>query len=168
MIAISTNMGDVLLQLRDRVSALSAPAICLQMATAVLPELRKRIHTDGQAADGSQIGTYTKEYMKVRTGSGFQSKTIARGARKGQSRDRFNRTSDSKVVASLTRNMEDNLVVIPKETGAEIGWIVDGQNNYKKSIWVEETYNKSIYSLTDKEREIAFETANSEVERILA
>jgi len=39
------------------------------VATSLLGDVKNRIHEDGKAADGSQIGTYSKGYMVVRTNS---------------------------------------------------------------------------------------------------
>jgi len=184
MITFSTNMSEVIATISDKISRIDADRISLMMAQEVLPELRKRIHVRGEGSDGSQIGVYSDGYMKVRTGDFGNRKKITRGKNKGQSDQRsagvftkgankgkprplYNRTDDKKVVASLTREMEDGMLAIPLGNGKSgIGWL--DKYNFDKSQWVEETYKKNIYQPTEEEREIAIRTAKNEVERILS
>lgn len=73
-------------------------------------------------------------------------------------RPKYNRSSDPKVVASLTRQMENDFVVIPTETGYGLGY--NNPLNRQKADHVEATYKKSIFSTTQKENEQIIEIAN--------
>ena len=70
-------------------------------ALAVLPELRERIHVKGENSNGTKIGTYSNSYMKVR--------------------ERYNRTADKDVVASLTRELENGYTLKATDNGYTIG-----------------------------------------------
>jgi hypothetical protein len=150
------------------------------VALAVLPELVVRVHQKGKDAEGGQIGTYSPGYMKVRTGN-YPGTQLKRGANKGNFRDKktagqagvftkgdkkgsprpvYNRSSDTTVILSLTRQMENDTSVIDTETGYGIGYI--NPDNFKKAMYCEETYNKKILSkLTKEEEEIAYKAADN-------
>lgn len=70
------------------------------MAVSLIPVLRNRIHVEGKKSDSSTIGTYSNSYLNYR-----QKKP-------------FNRTSESKVVLSLTRQMENDLSVVDDGKGS--------------------------------------------------
>lgn len=144
--------------------------ILRQVALAVLPELRHRVHVEGKDASGNQIGTYSPEYMKLRTGNYGNSGKVSRGPNKGKLKDagkftkglniktfgtiiedtpkegkprpQYHRSNDTKVILSLTRQMENDLSVVETPTGYGIGYLNDF--NYQKAIWCEETYKKPI------------------------
>lgn len=142
-----------------------------ELAVVMIPIIHERIHVDGKAADGSQIGNYTPEYMKVRTGIYPTNEKYKKGKKKGQSkavgvytkgknkgaqRPQYNRTSDTKVVLSLTRQMENDYAAIL----GNISWGIGFNNpiNFDKAGWNEETYKKKIYALTNNELEFAEKT----------
>ena len=55
-------------------------------ASTVIGEVRKRIHVDGRASDGSQIGSYSRGYLKVRSGLYPSAKVGQSGKSKGKVR----------------------------------------------------------------------------------
>lgn len=161
--------------------------ILRQVALAVLPELRHRVHVDGKDSAGNQIGTYSEGYLRLRTGNYLNSKKVSRGANKGKLKDagkftkglnikvfgtivedkpkkglarpQYHRDADPKVILSLTRQMENDLSVIETSTGYGIGYLNDF--NYQKAIWCEETYKKPILSqLTTDEQAYAEKAAD--------
>lgn len=151
------------------------------VAFAVLPEVKKRVHIDGKASNGEQIGTYSPEYMKIRTGnfgnsakfskgkhkgSVKDSGTFSRGKNKGEQRPRYNRTGDTRVIASLTRQMENDMSVLATGSGYGIGY--NNPDNFNKSQFVESTYKKDIWSLTTDEKELATATAQQFVNDFLS
>jgi hypothetical protein len=104
-------------------------------ALAVLPELHDRIHVQGKNSKGSKIGTYSNSYMKVR--------------------ERYNRTSDKDVVASLTRQLEGGYTL----KATDKGYTIDNfgntiENDSKTKIdYLTEKYG-DIWLLTEAELEI--------------
>jgi len=100
--------------------------------------------------------------MKVRTGvfiNSLKSKSgklknagvFSKGKNKGAPRPRYNRTADTKVIASLTRQMENDEKVIAIPKGYGIGF--SNPLNYNKSQWVEATYNRQgkIFAMNEGE-----------------
>jgi len=146
-----------------KLNNLDTDNMLLEIATDLKAEIRKRVHVRGETADGSKIGTYSEEYMKVRTND-FKSKTVARGVRKGQKRPVHNRDNSRKVILSLTRQMESGLSVIKTEGGYGIGH--SNSHNYDKAIWNEERYGKPIWDLSEKEKQMAENIVEKYVRKI--
>lgn len=188
MISYSSNIKIVVKAKLEQIQVLrnNPDPVLRTVALAVLPELKHRVHVDGLDSSGSPIGTYSPGYMKIRTGDFLNADRKTKGAKKGelknadkytkgsdikifgtivqetskvgQNRPKYNRTSDPKVVASLTRQMENDTSVIQTGNGYGIGYL--NPLNFKKALWVEETYNKPILTkLTTGELELAKKTA---------
>lgn len=128
-------IGNILAKFRE----LDNPeTVSRAAALALMPELRHRIHVEGKKTDGSAIGTYSNSYLKLR-----QSK--------------YNRTSDSTVIASLTRQLENGYILKATENAYTIGNA--SPYNDEKIQHLEEKYG-AIWQLTEKERELTQIVAN--------
>lgn len=180
VIKISTNLqqfGEALKEsLRKALSPEAAlrPAILLQIV-----KMHDRIHVEGKASDGGQIGEYSKGYLAVRSGVFQNSPKISRGVNKGKAknagtftestirlnkktgvfsgedkvgkfRPNFHRGTDKKVIASLTREMENDYAAVAAQPNG-YGISFNNQHNYDKSTYVEKTYNKPIFAMTKEE-----------------
>lgn len=176
MFAITTNINQVVGNLIAKTNRIASPQgtdkLLRSMAIDTAGEMAYRIHTIGENADGSQIGTYSKEYMKVRTGtfsnnhvSGGKNRgqpkqrqagVFSKGKNKGATRPSYNRTADTKIIFSLTRQMENDFGL--KETNEPIktatGYGVGFKNplNADKAGWLSEKH-PNVYKLSQKERE---------------
>lgn len=171
MITIKTNMTKVLQGLATKLNLLKDKEYLLRpLAIELIPQMTERIHQKGQASDGAQIGTYSDSYMKLRTGNYGNSKRVTRGDNKGKNKDagtfsrgnsigksrpKYNRSGDTKVVVSLTRQLENDWSVIATSRGYGIGFL--NSHNTDKAGWVEGTYNKKIFKLTAGEQKFAAE-----------
>jgi hypothetical protein len=179
MITLNTNLSEILGEGIRKLDSFDAKRICMMQAIYVAGEWRKRIHQDGIASDGSQIGTYSPGYMKVRTGSYSNADTYkkgkrkgeqknsglyARGDNKGKARPKYNRTNDTKVIASLTRQMENSMAAIPTDDGAAVSY--HDELSMQKSKWVEATYKKKIFALTSEEKDAVIEIARNEAKNL--
>jgi hypothetical protein len=123
-------VGNILAKFRE----LDNPeTISRAAAVAVLPEFRNRIHVEGKKSDGSAIGTYSNSYLKLRQ------------------TPRYNRTSDPEVVASLTRQLENNYITDATENAYTIKNISEG--NDKKIKHLTEQYGE-IFLLTQGEKDL--------------
>lgn len=191
---ISSNISTVFGDLASKFSAMTQPdGLLREIATSMHPIFRDRIHVDGLAADGSQIGIYSEGYMAVRTGIYKNSEKNTKGKNKGKvknagrftkgnslrayddndgnvsiigaERPRYNRNGDKKVILSLTRQMESDLSVQPTEKGYGLGY--NNSVNADKAKWAEERYKKKIFALMDSEKEQVIEIANAYTDRIL-
>jgi len=166
MITIKTNIGEVVGRNIEKIISINNDSIIKPVAIMMVGIIRKRVHEDGIASDGGQIGKYSDAYMRVRTGLYNYSKVVkagktagklksagvfSKGKNKGSERPKFNRGTDRKVILSLTRQMENDMTIIATKKGYGIGYT--NQQNFDKSQWVEKNYNKSIWNLTNSEKE---------------
>lgn len=121
--------------------------ISREIAVKMQAPIRNRIHGEGKKADGSNIGKYSSSYLKVR--------------------ERKNRGTDTKVILSLTGDMENDFTVQPTETGYGLGF--SRENNYLKAKGNEEGNSRrkgygKIYALTSEERILAIGVANKQIQ----
>lgn len=180
-ITINTNINSVLNNLASRLGQLKDRNYLLRpVAIETIANMKQRIHKDGEASDGGQIGTYSSEYMRVRTGvflnSGVyksgkrkgetkDSGVITRGPNKGERRPQYNRSGETKVIVSLTRQLENDWAVIATEKGYGIGF--NNPFNVQKMRWVEENKGKVIANLTESEQQYVTERLDELVQNAL-
>lgn len=195
MIRVKTNISTVASGLIAKMQSLQDRDKLLRaVASNVLETMKNRIHREGQAADGSQIGTYTPGYMKVRTGDFKNAKKFVKGKnagkrknagtfteavirlnketgvftgedKVGKARPNYNRTGDTTVICSLTRNMENDMKILPTKDGYGIGYSND--INGKKVDWLEDTYDKPIFTIGDLERKVITDTIQTYINQEL-
>lgn len=139
-ITVTTNLGGALSNIRAKLTELKNPELLTKpLATEQIRLMADRIHINGEASDGGQIGTYSNGYLKVR----------AANARK----------DGSKVIISLTRQLENDYAVIANsKSGYGVGF--NNPLNRQKAGWVEETYGKRIFRQTKEEREAILQFLN--------
>ena len=168
---ITSNLNEVINIISDRLEGIDIEKMTALQASTVLGAIRKRIHVEGKDSAGTQIGIYSPGYMKVRTGLYGNAKpkktgkgvnsagTHLKGKSKGSQRPKFQRKADTKVILSLTSQMENDYTIIPIENGTAIGFNTD--LSFRKSQWNEATYKKKIFSLTKEEKEIIQKTGET-------
>lgn len=128
-------MSEVMANIDQSLKTIFDPNYLLRpVAIEVLPMITERIHKDGQASDGTQIGTYSNGYLRTR--------------------EKNNRGKDTKVIVSLTRQLENNWSVLETTNGYGIGFT--NPFNADKLRWVEEMKGKVISNLNDVELNYAF------------
>lgn len=131
MATITTNITQVFNKIVSNFELLKDKEYLLRpLAIEVLPLMKERIHIEGQAADGSQIGTYSNGYMAAREKEG-----------RGESR---------KVIVALTSQLEQDWSVQPTPVGYGIGF--NNPFNAQKMRWVEEQKKKIIANLSADEK----------------
>jgi hypothetical protein len=147
MITIKSNIKLVSDGLINKLQILRDPKPLLRLvALDVLNMVTERIHEKGEAADGSQIGTYNKNYLRRR-------------------QNNYKRSSDSKIIVSLTRQLENDWAVKATERGWGIGF--NNPHNAEKMHWVEEQKDKKIAALSSSEKEYAIQKLEKEVQKSL-
>src|SRR6478735_3983744 len=130
VIKLSTNLAEVSARIRAKLEKLKDKDYLLRPICFDLIELMKiRIHEKGMNASGSAIGTYSKGYLALR-------------------QKKYKRSSDTKVIVSLTRQLENDWSVIATARGYGVGF----KNNFnlKKARWVE-VKKGVIFSMTNEE-----------------
>lgn len=117
----------------------------------------KRGKSAGQFKEKKRAGEAGKYVDRIRL-SNKEYGTFTGYEKTGTNRPVYNRTTDTKVVASLTRQMENDMNVVPSGNGYGIGYL--NIDNRKKADYVEATYKKKILTkLTLGEKELAIKTA---------
>lgn len=123
MLTYQSNIGEVTARLSSNLEAFkpggpNSDIVLRAVAVSALSQMKVRIHRDGINSKGTPIGTYSNSYL-------------ARRQKKP-----FNRTGDSKVIFSLTRNMENDLTVTAADNGSyDIGF--NNPDNAKKADWIQ-------------------------------
>jgi phage gpG-like protein len=146
-IRVRTNINLVQGSLIKKLEAIRNPKPLLRIvALDVIALVTERIHEEGKAADGGEIGQYSNRYLQLRQG-------------------KFKRSGDKKVIVSLTRQLENDWAVIATDRGYGIGF--NNPFNINKIRWVESQKGKKIGSLTDAERRYAIEKLKSLVRETL-
>lgn len=170
---INVSINNVIGELADKLKSVNTDDMLYQIVFVnILPVMRHRVHVEGLASDGSSIGTYSEGYIKVRTGN-YPETVISKGKNKGQFRDKkskgqagvftkgkskgqprpvYNYPNDSKVILSLTRQMQQDMNAFKTDNGWGIGY--SNELNYNKAIWNETRYGVVIWNLSDKEKDI--------------
>lgn len=137
---IKSNIKVVTGRIKQQIETLKNKEYLLRpVAIEVIPLMTERIHQKGEASDGNQIGTYSTYYLKLR-----QSK--------------YKRDASSKVIVSLTRQLENNWSVIATQNGYGIGFL--NPFNLQKARWVEAGKSKIIFSLSKAEQQYAIDRIN--------
>lgn len=176
MITVKTNINQLVAKDSALLKSLSNTDKMLRTAaTTVLAMMKIRIHGEGLDASGNRIGTYSPAYMKIRTGNFGNSTRVSKGtntgklkdagvfssgSKLGQARSKFNRGPDTKVILSLTRQMENDEKVIAISTN-NYGIGFSNKLNYDKSQWTEATYKRQgkIFAASTQELEAVNEIA---------
>jgi len=131
MATITTNISQVVSNLKTKFELLENKDYLLRpLATETIPLMKERIHENGEATDGTQIGTYANSYMAARERAG-----------RGESR---------KIIVALTSQLEQDWSVQPTDKGYGIGF--NNQFNADKARWVEENKGKIIFNLSADEK----------------
>lgn len=133
VINIISNIGEVTSEMKERLGVLSDPEKLLRpIAFDIIDMMTARIHIEGKASDNELIGTYSDDYLKLRQ------------------RKKYKRSADTKVIVSLTRQLENDWSVIATEdNGYGIGF--KNSHNYDKMRWVEQMKGKAIANLSPDE-----------------
>lgn len=148
MASIQSNIGEVTENIEEKIKKLGDKEyIPRTLSFDLIDLMTKRIHIDGVAADGSQIGTYNKDYLSLR-------------------RRKFNRSADPKIIVSLTRQLENDWNVIATDDGYGIGFL--NSHNFDKARWVEANKGKKIFSLSATEQQYVNDTVEQLVNDVIA
>ena len=135
---VTTNIDAIINNLEAKLNDATKQFVMLEVATALLAPVKSRIHNDGVASDGSEIGTYTNAYLKER--------------------QKYNRTGDRKVVLSLTRQMENDFSVQAVGNNS-YGLGYNNAENYNKAKWNDNRFGHIVFALTKEEETIATQIA---------
>ncbi len=130
---MAENVQDLIIglnELRDNPISYMRPVVLV-----LAGEVRHRIHVKGERPGGGYIGRYTNEYLRVREAN--------------------KRGRDTKMIYSLTRQMEQDFVPIAE--GDTYGLGFNNTHNFDKASWLEEK-KPGVYDLSSEEITLAEDT----------
>ena len=186
MITMTTNIATVLSPLIMGLTTFDktnpkADNVVRTVALNALADVKTRIHQQGKASDGGDIGKYstTPIYVSVKENPGksfgrpvgktgkskFKSGEKAgqdhasRFFEKGYSeyKTAIGRNQLGKVNLSLSGQLDSQLTLIATPKGYGLGWVNDEMPERAKNL--EKKYKKKIWQLTNEEAEAARNTA---------
>ncbi len=132
MVTVTTNISAVIDKIKSNFELLKDREYLLRpLAIETIPNMKERIHKEGKASDGEQIGTYSTGYMRTRAEN--------------------NRSKDTKIIVSLTRQLENDWSLLGTATGYGIGF--NNPFNREKAGWVEDQKGKIIFNLASAEKD---------------
>jgi hypothetical protein len=135
MVTLKIDMSKIKESLQTKFNKVADKEYLLRpVAFDVIKLMTDRIHKKGEDSTGGQIGTYSNSYLKLRE-------------------RKFNRSSDKKIIVSLTRQLENDWSVIATQRGYGIGFL--NPDNRKKARFVEEIKEKIIFQLSQPELDFA-------------
>lgn len=147
MITVKLNIKQVGEQVKQQIQKAVDPEYLLRpVSLEQIRLMHTRIHEDGIGSNGGQIGTYNKDYLKLR-------------------QEKFNRTSDPKTIVSLTRQLENDYSIVRTPLGYGVGF--NNSFNFQKAKWVEQIKKTKIFDPTESELNAAIEFINELTDRAL-
>lgn len=131
MATVTSNIGEVTEAIRSKLQKLRDKEYMPRLLSFdLIDQMTQRIHIDGKASTEAQIGTYNKSYLSLR-------------------QRKYSRSNDTKIIVSLTRQLENDWSVIATPDGYGIGFL--NPFNFQKARWVESNKNVKIFSLSPTE-----------------
>ena len=136
MINVSSNFASVLGQftseLRSIASGENKDKMLRTMATTQVANMKYRVHNQGVKTDGGAIGTYSTGYLKFRQ------------------KPPYNRTDSSKIIFSLTRQMENDLTIVSEDASKGYGIGFNNSFNKEKADWLQ--YGRAAHTVGEHTR----------------
>lgn len=111
----------------------------------------KKITRGKNKGKNKDAGVVSKR--RVATPFGKSSFAVQNIESEGIPREQYNRSSDTKIIVSLTRQLENDWNVIATEKGYGVGFL--NSFNLQKARWVEENKGQKIFSLSKPEQDHA-------------
>lgn len=139
-LTVRSNIKIVSQRIKEKLQILKDREYLLRpVAFDMIDPMTKRIHVDGKDAEEKEIGSYSNKYLQLRE-------------------RKYNRTADTKIIVSLTRQLENDWNVIATDKGYGVGFL--NVFNSQKARWVEENKGVKIFFLSESEQKYAIERIN--------
>ena len=141
MIAINVNVYGIN-QLAEKLESIEANAksISREVANNIFPIIKNRVHNEGKNSNDQPIGTYKNSYLELRQKKG--------------------RTADTKVIFSLTGDMENDFSVQETNDGWGLGFHRDINGKKAQGLQYGNKNLKGfgeVYKPTETEKELIVE-----------
>lgn len=132
--------------------------------TSVLAIHKPRIFQTGQDANKSKIGRYSTTPISISKKNQARNtgKTYFKGGY-AEYKDAIGKGGD--VNFRNTDQMQMDYGII--QNGSEFGFGFQNADNFNKSQWLQDKYDKDVFDLTDQELDILGDVHKAEVEKLL-
>jgi hypothetical protein len=120
------------------------PSFLKDILLTVQQQMTQRIFDEGKTADSQPIGQYSEPYIQRREKRGLG--------------------TSKKVIATFTGQMRNDFQLI--QDGDEFSFGFTNTANGEKSFFVEDTYKKAIFDLTDSEERLLGDLIDEKLNRI--
>lgn len=182
-VTLKTNIQEVISSLKIdsfRKGGENYDGLLRAVALTSLAEIKTRIHEEGKAADGADIGRYSTKPLyvnprnspkaftpkgktgrvKFESGKPLKTRYFADGY--GGFKSFIGRNLLGKVNLSLSGQLNKQFLLFPTTDGWGLGWADD--EKYTRAIGLERKYRREIYNLTDEEEQKAVGAADKYIE----
>lgn len=153
MATVNIDLSDFVQSYEQIVEVLKDEESTLRpVAVELVGIMATRIHEDGLASDGSPIGQYSSNYLKVR--------------------ERRKLGADPKVILVLTRKLFNSWGAFATDHGWAVGFVddaaADGVTSRKKVEYAEEHFGKPILDMTSEEAQYANDRLLENINELLS
>lgn len=158
-------MAKEILDLIQRINkAVKSEKAMRTALTSVLAVHKPRIFQTGQDANKSKIGKYSTTPISISKKNQARNtgKTYFKGGY-AEYKDAIGKGGD--VNFRNTDQMQMDYGII--QNGSEFGFGFQNSENFNKSQWLQDKYDKDVFDLTDQELDILGDVHKAEVEKLL-
>lgn len=133
--------------------------------STVLAAQKQRIFVRGQDSDGGKIGNYSTEPISISKKNQARNtgKTYFKGGYSEYKRA-IGKNPGFVNLRNTDQMMQDYGIVA---NNGQWGFGFQNQENYDKSVWMQDKYNKDIFPLTEQELNLLGDTLQFEVQKLL-
>jgi hypothetical protein len=131
--------------------------------TTTLSVHKPRIFQKGMDADGGKIGTYSTKKISIskKNQARQTGKTVFEGGY-SEYKTAIGKNPGYVNLRNTDQMMMDYGIVV---SAGQFGFGFQNDENYNKSQWMEEKYNKDIFDLSKEEEEVLSDTLKAVIER---
>lgn len=158
-------MAKEILDLIDRVNKAVKSEKAMRIAlTSVLAIHKPRIFQSGQDSNKSKIGTYSTNPISISKKNQARNtgKTYFKGGYK-EYKDAIGKGGDVNFRNTDQMSMDYGII----QNGTEFGFGFQNEQNYNKSQWLQDKYEKDVFDLTEQELDLLGDVHKAEVEKLL-
>jgi hypothetical protein len=158
---VAKELLDLIQRINKAVRSDSAMRIAL---STVLSKQKPRIFSTGQDAKNSKIGTYSTNPISISRKN--QARNTGQTLFKGGYAEYKNAIGKGGTVnLRNTDQMQMDYGIIAG--GGKYGFGFSNSENFNKSQWLQEKYDKDIFDISEEELKLLGDTHKSEVEKLL-
>lgn len=152
---------DLIARVNKAVKSEKAMRVAL---TSVLAVHKPRIFQSGQDSDKSKIGKYSTKKISIsrKRQARDTGHTVFQGGY-AQYKEEIGKGGDVNFRDTDQMQMDYGII----QNGTEFGFGFQNEQNYNKSQWLQDKYDKDVFDLTEQELDLLGDVHKAEVEKLL-